>query len=44
MGSGSTDVACMNTNRNFIRIEIDTNYYEIANDILNKANKQNKLL
>ena len=44
MGSGSTGVACMNTNRNFIGIEIDTNYYEIANDRLNKANKQNKLL
>ena len=44
MGSGSTGVACINTNRNFIGIEIDTNYYEIANDRLNKANKQNKLL
>ena len=30
MGSGSTGVACVNTNRNFIGIEIDENYFEIA--------------
>lgn len=30
MGSGSTGVACMNTNRNFIGIELDKNYFEIA--------------
>lgn len=30
MGSGSTGVACVNTNRNFIGIEIDENYYNIA--------------
>lgn len=30
MGSGSTGVACKNTNRNFIGIEIDPNYFEIA--------------
>lgn len=30
MGSGSTGVACVNTNRNFIGIELDENYYEIA--------------
>lgn len=44
MGSGSTGVACMNTNRNFIGIEIDDKYYKIANDRLNKANEQNTLL
>ena len=32
MGSGSTGVACRNTNRNFICIEIDENYYNIAKD------------
>jgi len=32
MGSGTTGVACMNTNRNFIGIEIDDNYYNIASD------------
>lgn len=30
MGSGSTGVACLQTNRNFIGIEIDENYYNIA--------------
>ena len=30
MGSGSTGVACKNTNRNFIGIEMDENYFNIA--------------
>ena len=30
MGSGSTGVACVNTNRNFIGIELDEKYFEIA--------------
>lgn len=30
IGSGSTGVACKNTNRNFIGIEQDENYYNIA--------------
>lgn len=30
MGSGSTGVSCELLNRNFIGIELDTNYYEIA--------------
>ena len=30
MGSGSTGVACKNTNRNFIGIEQDENYFKIA--------------
>lgn len=30
MGSGSTGVACLNTNRNFIGIELDDNYFDIA--------------
>ena len=30
MGSGSTGVACLNTNRKFIGIEIDPTYFEIA--------------
>ena len=30
MGSGSTGVACVNTNRNFIGIELDPNYFEMA--------------
>lgn len=32
MGSGTTGVACVNTNRNFIGIEINPKYYEIARD------------
>ena len=32
MGSGSTGVACVNTNRNFIGIELDKEYFKIAKD------------
>lgn len=31
IGSGSTAVACMNTNRNYIGIEKDNTYFELAN-------------
>ena len=30
MGSGSTGIACLNTNRSFIGIELDKNTFEIA--------------
>ena len=30
MGVGSTGIACINTNRNFIGIELDKQYYDIA--------------
>ena len=30
MGSGSTGIACLNTKRNFIGIEKDTGYFEVA--------------
>ena len=30
MGSGTTGVACVNTNRNFIGIELDKDYFNIA--------------
>ena len=37
MGSGSTGVACVNTNRNFIGIELDENYYKIACERINNT-------
>ena len=37
MGSGSTSVACVNTKRNFIGIEKDEKYFEIAKDRIEKA-------
>ena len=40
MGSGSTGVACINTNRRFIGIEMDDNYFEIACNRINEALKE----
>lgn len=37
MGSGSTGVACLNTGRNFIGIEMDEAYFDIANERINCA-------
>lgn len=37
MGSGTTGVAAKNLNRNFIGIENDANYFEIAKDRINKS-------
>ena len=37
MGSGSTGVACKNTGRNFIGIEKNKNYFEIAKERIEKA-------
>lgn len=37
MGSGSTGVACINTGRNFIGIEKDDKYFEIAKNRIEKA-------
>jgi site-specific DNA-methyltransferase (adenine-specific) len=44
MGSGTTGVACMKTNRKFIGIELDENYFEqaksrIENVLLEKNKK-----
>ena len=37
MGSGSTGVACVNTNRKFIGIEMDDKYFEIAEQRIKEA-------
>ena len=37
MGSGTTGVACVNTNRNFIGIEMDENYFNIAKERIEKV-------
>jgi site-specific DNA-methyltransferase (adenine-specific) len=40
MGSGTTGVACINTNRNFIGIEKDEKYFEIAKNRINNTLKE----
>ena len=37
MGSGTTGVACVNTNRKFIGVELDEGYFNIAKDRINEA-------
>ena len=37
MGSGSTGVACVNTNRAFIGIELEKKYYDIAHNRIKEA-------
>ena len=37
MGSGSSGVACLNTNRNFIGIELDEGYFNIAKKRIEEA-------
>jgi site-specific DNA-methyltransferase (adenine-specific) len=37
MGSGTTGVACINTNRKFIGIEQDAGYFKIAEERIQKA-------
>jgi site-specific DNA-methyltransferase (adenine-specific) len=38
MGSGSTGVACINTNRNFVGIELNAEYFDIAKKRIEEAN------
>ena len=44
MGSGSTGVACMNTNRRFIGIELDEKYFNIAKQRIEEAQEQVKFI
>lgn len=45
MGGGSTGIACINTNRKFIGIELDDEYFDMAVHRINKAyqDKENEL-
>ena len=43
MGSGTTGVACVQTGRNFIGIEIDPTYYAIAERRIKEAQLQERL-
>ena len=43
MGSGTTGVACVKTGRNFIGIEIDPDYYAIAEKRIAEAKMQPRL-
>jgi site-specific DNA-methyltransferase (adenine-specific) len=43
MGSGTTGVACKNLNRDFIGIEIDKDYFEIAKKRIEKHTTQERL-
>lgn len=40
MGSGSTGVACVNTNRQFIGIELDNGYFDIAKERIDKSTRE----
>lgn len=42
LGSGSTAIACLNTNRNYIGCEIDKEYFEIATKRIENQKKINK--
>lgn len=42
MGTGNTGIACIDTGRNFIGYEIDKNFFLIAEEKLNFADKENQ--
>ena len=44
IGSGTTAVACINTSRNFIGIELDEKYFEIAKKRVKEHSQQSTLL
>ena len=43
MGSGTTGIAAVNLNRNFIGIEMDEHYFEIAEKRINNAEHKTQL-
>lgn len=43
MGSGTTGVACVNTGRNFIGIEKERKYFEIAKERIDQASAQKRM-
>ena len=43
MGSGTTGIACCNLNRNFIGIELDKEYFNIAKKRIEEHRKQQTL-
>ena len=43
MGSGTTGVACVQTGRNFIGIEIEPKYFDIAEKRIHDAQQQMRL-
>ena len=43
IGSGTTTIACINTNRNYIGFELNKEYYEIAKNRINKHILDNDL-
>lgn len=44
MGSGSTGVACIRTNRRFVGIELDQGYYDIARNRLDAESAQGRFV
>ena len=43
MGSGTTGIACVNTKRNFIGIELEKKYFDIAKDRIKEAVENKKV-
>ena len=44
MGSGTTGVACVQLGRNFIGIELDKGYFDIASKRINEAQREDQFL
>lgn len=42
MGSGSTGVACINTGRNFIGMEVDDHYFQVAKNRIEAAQREHE--